>query len=332
MSDIKISFVIPAYNVGDYLARCLQSVLDQGLSDIEVLVVDDGSTDHTPTVCESFAAAHPAAEIVLLRGENAGVSAARNRGMAAARGKYICFLDGDDFYIAPFAARFYSLCEEHTLDIIRGIYSIYDEESGECRHINRCALSYTDIVLSGRDFLAASIREKANEVVPWLGFFRREFLLSHALAFPEGIAFEEDQLFFLQALLEPSARVMQTADDFYAYMVRAGSASKSPSLSRAYDALTIAERELALIRKTALSRAHRRAALAYVGSSFYQLTSIYGRVSPEDQKTLRRAMRGHRRLGYCLYAGTAHQRRKNFLFQYFPRFVAWVYRKRRKSV
>ncbi len=323
--NIKISFVIPAYNVGSYIERSLGTILEQDVAEIEIIVVDDGSSDNTLKTCEAFKSAHPELDMKVIRQKNSGVSVARNKGIDEARGKYICFLDADDFYIEKFAERFYELCEENELDIIRGIYSIYDEEKDECKHINRRELSYYGKVLSGRDFLCHSINERANEVVPWLGFFRREFLLDGGFRFPEGIAFEEDQLFFLCCLLDPATRAMQTADDFYAYMVRAGSASKSPSLNRAYDTLKISEAETKVIKDSGLKGELRRCALCYVGSSFYQLTSIYGRVSKADRKTIRRAMRKKKKLQYCLYAGTRHQKIKNFLFQYFPHFVSLVY-------
>ncbi|WP_084143791.1 glycosyltransferase family 2 protein [Amycolatopsis taiwanensis] len=95
-----VSVIIPCYNYGCYLPQALDSVLTQTFGDWEIVVVDDGSTDETPTVAQDFINDHPGQRIRLLRQTNAGVSAARNAGIAAATGRYILPLDADDV-IAP---------------------------------------------------------------------------------------------------------------------------------------------------------------------------------------------------------------------------------------
>ena len=89
-----VSVVIPVYNAKHYLAECLDSLLGQTLRETEIIAVDDGSTDESPAILENFAARDPRLKVI--RQANAGVSAARNRGMAEARGKYLTFVDADD--------------------------------------------------------------------------------------------------------------------------------------------------------------------------------------------------------------------------------------------
>ena len=92
---MKISIVIPVYNVREYLSGCMASVLANDLSDCEIILVDDGATDDSGTLCDEFAAAHPD-RIRVIHQENGGLGAARNTGLEAAEGEYLLFLDSDD--------------------------------------------------------------------------------------------------------------------------------------------------------------------------------------------------------------------------------------------
>ena len=98
MDNPEISIIVPIYNVEKYLDKCIKSIQIQTFSDIEIILVDDGSTDKSGSICDSYAAVDK--RIHVIHKENSGVSAARNTGIRSARGKYIGFIDGDD-YIAP---------------------------------------------------------------------------------------------------------------------------------------------------------------------------------------------------------------------------------------
>lgn len=92
---MKLSIIVPVYNVDQHLERCVQSILAQGLSDYEIILIDDGSTDHSSTLCDELANQHPHS-IRCLHQPNGGLSAARNTGIEAAQGAYITFIDSDD--------------------------------------------------------------------------------------------------------------------------------------------------------------------------------------------------------------------------------------------
>ena len=91
----KISIVSPVFNVEKFLARCLDSLVNQTLSDIEIILVDDGSPDNSGRICDEYAKKDD--RVIVIHKENGGVSSARNVGIDKAKGKYICFVDSDDY-------------------------------------------------------------------------------------------------------------------------------------------------------------------------------------------------------------------------------------------
>lgn len=107
--EVKISVIIPVYNVEEYLARCLDSVTKQTLKDIEIICINDGSVDKSASIAEQYAKKDK--RISLINQENKGLSAARNAGMRVARGKYISFVDSDDWIDLDFLEKLYNAAE-----------------------------------------------------------------------------------------------------------------------------------------------------------------------------------------------------------------------------
>lgn len=327
--NITVSFVLPVYNAAPYLKQCLESILRQTLTDYEIILVNDGSTDNSLAVCREYETEYDFVHVI--DQPNQGVSEARNRGILFAKGKYICFLDADDYYFADFAKYFYDKCEKNRLDIIRGLYSVVEGNSGitdSQRLIQK--LSFYNKVLDGGTFLYCSMREHSNEVVPWLGFFRRGYLLENQITFPLGISFEEDQIFFLKALIGQSCRVMQVPVVFYAYRQSPGSATSNLSLKKAQDTVFIVESELELAKRIKQKKV-QIAAKRYAGSSFFQLTNIYGRVSREERRAISRMCSPETKLTCIIYTANIHQCIKNAAFTFLPHLLGMAYDIRKKN-
>ncbi len=128
-----LSIVIPAYNVAAYVAQAVESALAQSFADIEVIVVDDGSTDTTPDVLAHLAAARNDPRLRIIRQDNAGLSGARNSGIAAARGEFIGLLDGDDAWLPDKAARHVAALRHDPGLGISFSHSAYLDENGAPR-------------------------------------------------------------------------------------------------------------------------------------------------------------------------------------------------------
>ena len=318
---------MPIYNVEKYLEDCIESIIKQGVESSEIILVDDGSTDGSAAICDRYAEFYM--NINVIHKQNGGISSARNIGLKAAQGEYICFVDSDDFFEENFADKFLNICEKYSLDIIRGWYAIYDEETKEYQEHKFPDISYANKVLPGYEFLKRSINEHANEVVPWLGFFKREYLTKHNLLFPEGIAYEEDQLFFLEALIcDQKCRIYQSDLEFYAYRKRVGSATKTPTLKQVQDVIYVVEKENMLLKKYSLSSNVKKAVKRYICSSFYQLTSIYGRINIQNRKKTVRMIPFWMKWQCIWNAYDYHQRLKIFLFTFARWLVDTVYKKR----
>ena len=122
--NIKVSVIMPIYNAYDYLRPAMDSVIYQTLKEVEIICIDDGSTDHSLDIIKEYQKADPRIRIVTEN--NAGPAIARNKGLVRARGKYVIFLDADDFYEPTLLESLYELSEEKELDIAVTDYDIYN--------------------------------------------------------------------------------------------------------------------------------------------------------------------------------------------------------------
>jgi glycosyltransferase involved in cell wall biosynthesis len=110
-----ISIIVPIYNIAEYASECIQSLINQTYKNIEIILVDDGSTDHSPAICDEFAEQDERIKVIHKR--NGGLSDARNAGLDVATGEYIGFVDGDDWVDEDMYETLYHLIYEHQADI-----------------------------------------------------------------------------------------------------------------------------------------------------------------------------------------------------------------------
>lgn len=200
---VKVSVVVPVYNVEKYLRTCLDFIVAQTLREIEIICVNDGSTDGSLAILEEYAKED--ARIKIISQENKGVSAARNSGLEAAQGKYILFFDPDDwFYSLTALEELYERAEKFSLDILRGRTICFD---------NISAKFFTDPWDSFSKFMPKGFCMDAfppEAIAPFFGrmprtihavLLRTDFLKRSKLRFPVEYLFCEDVLFFLKAAL-----------------------------------------------------------------------------------------------------------------------------------
>lgn len=226
---MDLSVIIPVYNTEQGLRACLDSVLASGYRDFEVILVDDGSTDGSPEICREYAGRDQ--RIRLIRQENQGVSAARNRALEEGRGKWVVFVDSDDEISPNFLGMV--VREEHEgQDLL--IFDFFDRDSAsgqEERGWETLPVRYTEedqIRLIGCTLRGWQLAEggRANLRSPCARAYRRSLIERHSIRFLPDVVMGEDILFNTEYLLRTEACIY-IPHPVYHYRVRSGSATHS---------------------------------------------------------------------------------------------------------
>lgn len=200
----NISVIIPVYNTGAYLEASLESVINQTLKNIEIIVVNDGSTDNSAEIIESYVKFDK--RISVINQINAGPSIARNNGLKTALGDYIYFMDSDDLIFPETLETCFNYAKSECLDIVSfDAVSFYDNSytSNDLFFDYSRKTQIESKVYSGRDFLNELIKNKAYKASVCLYIFNRELCQNLDLLFLEGV-FHEDELFTPQLFINAS--------------------------------------------------------------------------------------------------------------------------------
>ncbi len=193
----RVSVVIPVYNIEKHLRQCLDSVAGQTLQDLEIICVDDGSTDASPEILADYASRDSRFQIITQ--PNAGPGAARNTGMAQANGEYLIFLDSDDWFEADFLECLVKRAGETGADVTVCHAVEFDTETGKELPSDWMLKSR---YLPGEVFSPEEIAEHIFQFTygwPWDKLYRRDFLVETALAYP-ALPNSEDLVFVFQSL------------------------------------------------------------------------------------------------------------------------------------
>ena len=198
-SEIKVSVIVPVYNAAEYLAPALDSIVDQTLVEIEIICVDDGSVDSSLEILKSYRERD--GRVRILTENNAGPSVARNKGIVRARGKYIIFLDADDFYELSLLERLYNFAEENSLDIAASEYKVYDNSSADFkRHLPAAhAEIFEQTPVTSKNEHPDEIFESMTGYI-WNKMFLRDFIIRKELLFDKDLFVFEDVNFVISAL------------------------------------------------------------------------------------------------------------------------------------
>ena len=191
----KVSIILPIYNVQAYLAEALDSVVNQTLRELEIICVDDGSTDGSLDIIREYAARDP--RIVVLTGPNGGYGKAMNRGLDRATGEYVGIVEPDDYVDLTMFAELYQTAAEQKLDLVKAdFYRFTRDEQGEHLQyelLDKTRSRYGELLCPARD--PSCIRFTLNT---WTGIYRREFLEEHHIRHNEtpGASFQDNGFFF----------------------------------------------------------------------------------------------------------------------------------------
>ena len=193
----KVSVIIPVHNMEDYLKECLDSVVNQTLEEIEIICVDDGSTDGSSEILEEFARKDD--RINVITQENQGAGVARNTGLKVARGEYLSFLDADDFFEADMLENIYHYSRNNSLDMLVCGFNTFNQRTSQISKIDHGEYLPGKDIFNYKDFSNYVF----NTFKTWTGnkLFKRSFILENQIKFHE-LSSANDLIFTYKALVK----------------------------------------------------------------------------------------------------------------------------------
>lgn len=216
------SLIVPIYNVEAYLPKCIDSVLAQTCQDYELLLVDDGSPDHSGKICDNYAANHPD-KIRVIHQANGGAGAARNHGISVSTGEYILFLDGDDYLSANLLSELKKAMAKTTADLylFGAIVEKDGKEVGQLHELIPCS---------------RLCRAKDNSdlffgvMAPWNRAYKRSLFTDHQIEFATKVWYEDIRV--VTKIHAVAASAIRLPGAYYHYLQREGSAMNNKNIER----------------------------------------------------------------------------------------------------
>lgn len=233
-NDIAVSVVVPLYNVEKYMEKCIDSILNQPFDNIEVILVNDGSPDNSGKIADSYARNDKRVKVI--HKENGGLSSARNAGMKDAKGKYIIFVDSDDWIDSQLLLKMYNKMENSDSEI--GVFNVerIHEVTNKTEIQGNDMQDYIDLEkISTSNYISnCLLNSKSHRYSAWNRIYLTDFLKNHNLKFePNNTIHSEDMLFNLECSLYVK-KICSENEVLYYHLIRPGtiSTSKKPDITK----------------------------------------------------------------------------------------------------
>lgn len=231
---MKLSYIIPVYKVEQYLGQCIDSILAQTMDDYEIILVDDGSPDNCPQICDEYAEKYP--EIVkVIHKENEGCVIARKVALKYAQGEYLFFADSDDFLKGDRMSELYETAKKNDVDVLQTSYYWEDEIKGQ----KGIALPLIELnrVFDHKEMEKELCGTFKKQFLPflWKNLYKREFILSKGIDFDEKLRMAGDPPFNMWAYAAAES-FMAVDIPIYCYRIREGSLQRKKYI-KDYDKL-----------------------------------------------------------------------------------------------
>lgn len=263
-----ISVIVPVYNVEEYLPKCIQSIQMQTYQDMEIILVDDGSTDNSGAICDRAAAFDP--RIKAIHKENGGPAAARKTGLQFSGGEYIGFVDGDDYIDPEMFEKLLEIIEREAVDFVHSGWK--KNEDANIYGVS-CSGSFLLDQKSAVELIASGIFDSANikSISPsnWSKLYKRELIAAVYQEVPDGIDYGEDLLSLCLCLLK-AERFASVKEAYYHYVTRRTSITNSKGVQRLER-----EHKLYACMKEAFERYGVYGELSVALESFYMRNLLY---------------------------------------------------------
>ena len=259
----RISIIVPVYKVEEYIDRCVQSLVDQTMLSLEILLVDDGSPDRCPEICDEWARRDT--RVCVIHKENGGLSDARNAGIAAAQGEYFLFVDSDDYLATDACQVLLDAAEHQGADLVCCNFFL---DFGSYKKLREMPLEWRSKSLSGVEGLELFLREQEIWlIVAWNKLCHRKLFFSEEqIRFPVGRLHEDE--FTSYRLLYASENTVFVENPLYYYVQREGSIMSHLSERNVYDRIACAYEYIPWVQNAApqlLPQAEQATVRAYLG-------------------------------------------------------------------
>lgn len=284
--DKLVSVVVPVYKVEKYLSRCIDSILSQTYSNLEVILVDDGSPDRCGSICDDYA--QKDGRIRVIHKANEGLSRARNTGIMESEGEYIAFVDSDDCIHVNYIEHLYRMCENYNARISQCGFTRVTKKAGDIRHSP--VPDYEVKLYESRDILKRLYTPDNIELdVVWNKLYRRE-LFQYAV-FPEGRIYEDFATTY--KLYYVAEKIAVTKEPLYYYFMSESSITRRGFYPQKFDFILTYEERLEFFRNYSEWEIFRDTLYSYFFAliRFYYICRKNCREMKEKQRELREKIR-----------------------------------------
>ncbi len=276
---MQFSIIIPVYNVEPYICQCVDSILNQSFLDFELILVDDGSPDLCPAICDQYA--EKDSRVIVVHQRNGGLSDARNAGLKIANGKYVVFIDADDFWDGDECLSSIYAASENEPDVIlfwpkklfneSGIFSC-DGKSFQC--INAPWDCPGELLLQ-------LIQHELFRCSAWARSVKRSLLIDNEIYFMKGLL-SEDIPWYMQIILH-AKRYAYVDQDFYVYRQREGSITKSFALKNLCDFIYVIRNCVERVQRQEILHDLKIVSLSYLAKEYSQLLLVYAQINDSNK-------------------------------------------------
>ena len=296
MNKPIISIIVPVYNVEKYLKRCVESILEQTMKEIEIILVDDGSPDNCPTMCDEYAAKD--ARVKVVHKENGGLGFARNSGLDIASGEYVAFVDSDDYITNDMCEKLYEAAIRNKADIVYGGVWKKDNSSDECKSISDFK---EEMVWGGNEQVTTFLlnlvgtectykKDTIMEVSVWKALFKKSIFDEKNIRFVSERQFISEDLIFDIDFIPYAKCIVVIPDCIYYYCYNPDSLSKvfrKDRFVKGKELYKEVEKKLSILYSEKIYRKHLdRLLIARSRAIAHQIAHCYKNLGKKEAKNL----------------------------------------------
>ena len=273
MKEVRISVIVPVYNVQEYLVACLDSLSQQTTPFDEIILVNDGSTDGSRKICEDYCEKYK--NFILINQHNQGLSCARNKGMEVAQGNYVLFVDSDDYVSCAMGAILKAKLAKEALDVLYYCADVKHEVEKNSRnnpYIHE--IQYCNNIMTGIEFFEKSF-SKQYIVSACLAVYKKKFLTEKEVLFPAGLYYE-DEVFGFEVLMK-AKKITCISNQLYIRRYRTNSImTSSINAKKCKDIIEVQLKNWKLLHEEYEDCLDRRTLRRFVSNGIYQVIDKIG--------------------------------------------------------